>query len=274
MMNNGRWTGARFSFAGTLAVWAGLAAIAAPAGAQETAADRGLEIAREWDRLDSGFGDQTAVLTMVLRNQHGQESSREIRSRTLEVEGDGDKSLVIFDRPRDLEGTAFLSFSHSTGNDDQWLYLPAVKRVKRISTSNKSGPFMGSEFSYEDISSQEVEEYTYTYVGEETLNGVAVYVTEAVPVDKNSGYTKQIVWRDQEHLRPIKIEFFDRKQSLLKTLMYEGYQQYLGRYWRADTMKMVNHQTGKSTDLTWRDYEFATGLTDRDFDKNSLKRVR
>ncbi|MEE9206984.1 MAG: outer membrane lipoprotein-sorting protein [Gemmatimonadota bacterium] len=273
-MTNDRWSSTLARLAPIVAASAGLAASAAPAVAQESASTRGLEIAQEWDRRDSGFGDQTAVLTMVLRNRHGQESSRELRSRTLEVEGDGDKSLVIFDRPRDIEGTAFLTFSHSTGNDDQWLYLPAVKRVKRISTSNKSGPFMGSEFSYEDISSQEVDEYTYRFLRDDTLNGVAVHITEAVPVDKNSGYTKQIVWRDQEHLRPLKIEFFDRKQALLKTLTYEGYQQYLGQYWRADTMKMVNHQTGKSTDLTWRDYEFGTGLTDRDFDRNSLKRVR
>lgn len=239
-----------------------------------TAEQRGLAIAREWDRRDTGFGDQSAGLTMVLRNRHGQESEREIRTRTLEVNGDGDKSLVIFDRPRDVEGTAFLTFSHASGNDDQWLYLPALRRVKRIATSNKSGPFMGSEFSYEDISSQEVEEYTYRYLRDENVDGVPTHVVEQVPVDEDSGYSRMIVWRDREHLRSLKVEFYDRKGELLKTLWYEGYRQYLDRYWRADTMRMVNHQTGKSTDLGWRDYRFRTGLSDRDFDKNSLKRVR
>jgi len=257
-------------------------ALAATVGtAQETAiadpADataRGRSIAVEADRRDTGFGDLTAEMVMLLRNRHGQESRRDIRLRTLEVDGDGDKSLSIFDRPRDVEGTAFLSFSHTTGNDDQWLYLPALSRVKRISTSNKSGPFMGSEFSYEDISSQEVDEYTYTWLRDEPLDGQDMYVIERVPVDKNSGYTKLVTWIDKEHFRTMKVEFYDRKGSLMKTLTYEGYHQYLEQYWRSDQMNMVNHQTGKSTVLEWTNYEFQTGLTDRDFDRNALKRAR
>lgn len=257
-------------------------ALAATVGtAQETAiadpADataRGRSIAVEADRRDTGFGDLSAEMVMILRNRHGQESRRDIRLRTLEVDGDGDKSLSIFDRPRDVEGTAFLSFSHTTGNDDQWLYLPALSRVKRISTSNKSGPFMGSEFSYEDISSQEVDEYTYTWLRDEPLDGQDMYVIERVPVDKNSGYTKLVTWIDKEHFRTMKVEFYDRKGSLMKTLTYEGYHQYLGQYWRSDRMNMVNHQTGKSTVLEWTNYEFQTGLTDRDFDRNALKRAR
>jgi hypothetical protein len=246
----------------------------APTAGSPSPDQRGLEIAREWERRDAGFGDWTAELTMTLRNRHGQESSREMRTRTLEVEEDGDKSLVIFDRPRDVQGTAFLTFSHATGSDDQWLYLPALKRVKRIATNNKSGPFMGSEFSYEDISSQEVEEYAYRYLGDEALEGVQTHVVEQVPVDRNSGYSKLLTWRDTEHLRTLKVDFYDRKGELLKTLTYEDYRRYLDRFWRADVMRMVNHQTGKSTDLEWRGYEFQSGLTDRDFDRNSLKRVR
>lgn len=253
----------------------------ATGSAQETAisdiadaAGRGLAIAVEADRRDAGFGDLTAEMVMVLRNRHGQESRRDIRLRTLEVDGDGDKSLSIFDRPRDVEGTAFLSFSHTTGNDDQWLYLPALSRVKRISTSNKSGPFMGSEFSYEDISSQEVDEYTYTWIRDETLDGVEMYVIERVPVDKNSGYTKLITWIDREHFRTMKVEFYDRKGSLMKTLTPEGFHQYLEQFWRPDVMNMVNHQTGKSTVLEWTNYQFQTGLSDRDFDRNALKRAR
>jgi len=107
--------------------------IVPPLARAETPEEKGLAIAREADRRDSGFGDFTADLNMTLRNKHGQESVREIRIRTLEVEGDGDKSLSIFDTPMDVKGTAFLTFSHKQGDDDQWLYLPALKRVKRIS---------------------------------------------------------------------------------------------------------------------------------------------
>jgi outer membrane lipoprotein-sorting protein len=243
--------------------------------AQSTdAVERGLEIATEADIRDTGFGDSKANMIMTLRNAHGQESTREIRNLTLEVEGDGDKSLVIFDEPRDVQGTAFLNVTHKTGPDDQWLYLPALKRVKRISSNNKSGPFMGSEFAYEDISSQEIEKYTYTFLGEEDIDGVSMYRVERIPTDPKSGYTKQIAWYDQAEYRLQKVDFYDRKESLLKSLVYSDYQQYNGKFWRAHTMSMTNHQTKKSTILSWTEYSFDNGLTDRDFDQASLKRAR
>lgn len=239
-----------------------------------TPQEQGLAIAQEAERRDDGFGDHTAHLTMVLRNKHGEESTRSIRVLTLEVPSDGDKSLSIFDEPADVKGTALLSFTHKHGTDDQWLYLPALKRVKRIASADKSGSFMGSEFAYEDISSQEVEKYTYRYVRDEDLDGQACFVVERYPVDEYSGYTKQIVWIDQAEYRPMKVESYDRKRSLLKTLTFRDYRQYVGRYWRADEMLMVNHQTGKSTVLTWSDYRFRTGLKDADFTQESLKRAR
>jgi Outer membrane lipoprotein-sorting protein len=240
----------------------------------QTAEERGLEIAIEADRRDTGFHDSRASMKMILRNRQGDESIRLIRVRTLEQEDDGDKSLTTFDQPADVKGTNFLSFTHKSGPDDQWLYLPALKRVKRISSRNKSGPFMGSEFAYEDLSSQEVEKYTYKYLRDDVYEGMETYVVERIPLDKYSGYTRQEVWIDKAEYRPQKIVFYDRKNSILKTLTYAGYQQYLDQYWRAGEMFMENHQTGKSTRLVWSDYEFKTGQTDRDFDRNSLKRAR
>ena len=238
------------------------------------AATRGLEIVVEADRRDTGFGDLTAGMIMILRNRHGEESTREIRNRTKEVDGDGDKTLIIFDDPRDIKGTAFLNYPHAVGPDEQWLYLPALKRVKRIASNNKSGPFMGSEFAYEDISSQEVEKYSYTYLRDEVLDGVDHFVIERYPVDENSGYTRQVSWVDQDEYRVWKVEYYDRKNSHLKTLTVPSHQQYLGKHWRADEMRMVNHLTGKSTRLIWQNYSFGADLDDSDFTKVSLKRVR
>ena len=240
----------------------------------ESDADKGLAIAVEADRRDTGFHDFRAELTMLLRNLHGEESSRIMRSQSIEVENDGDKTLIIFDEPRDVQGTALLTYSHKTGDDDQWLYLPALKRVKRIASSNKSGPFMGSEFAYEDLASQEIEKYAYRYVKDDEIDGQSTFVIERDPVDENSGYKRQLVWIDKAEYRPLKIEFYDRKDSLLKTLVFSDYQQYLDQYWRAERMYMENHQTGKSTLLTWKTYEFRVGLADSDFTKNSLKRAK
>ncbi len=259
----------RFSLIAPLLAWMLL-----PAHALSPAEEKGHEIAIEADRRDQGWQDQKADLQMILRNRHGQQSVRKLRNRSLEVADDGDKLLIIFDRPRDVKGTAFLTFTHKAGQDDQWLYLPALKRIKRISSNNKSGPFMGSEFAYEDLTSQEVEKYTYKHLRDETLDSLDCFVVERTPADPKSGYTKQIVWYDKPEYRIQKIEFYDRKADLLKTLTYSGYQRYLDRYWRADEMFMQNHQTGKSTKLDWKDYLFQTGLGERDFDRNSLKRAR
>jgi len=234
----------------------------------------GLEISQEAKLRDTGWIDNTSDMLMLLRNKQGQESSREIKTKTLELLDDGDKSLTIFNKPRDVKGTSFLSFSHTVGNDDQWLYLPSLKRVKRISSRNKSGPFMGSEFSFEDLSSFEIEKYRYNYLGNEQLNGFDTFMVEQFPADENSGYTKRIVWIDKAEYRVQKIDFYDRKNSLLKTLSYNSYKQYLNKYWRADSALMVNHQSGKSTELQWSNYAFKTGLIDSDFNRNTLKRAR
>lgn len=241
---------------------------------QQTAQQQGLDISVEAKNRDMGWGDSIADMRMFLRNEHGQESVREIKIKTLEQQTDGDKSLTVFNKPKDVKGTAFLSFSHPAGADDQWLYMPAIKRVKRISSQNKTGPFMGSEFSFEDLGSFEVEKYTYKYLGDEEANGLDSFVVEQHPVDENSGYTKRIVWVDKNEYRIHKTEFYDRKNTLLKTLINSDYELYLDKYWRANSAQMVNHQTGKSTELKWNNYAFKTGLKDSDFNRNSLKRVR
>ena len=251
-----------------------LAIVLLPDASAESPEEKGLAIAEEMDRRDRGWKDQRASLVMTLRNRQGQESRRALRISTLEVDGDGDKSLTVFDTPRDVKGTAFLSFTHSTKPDDQWLYLPALKRVKRISSRNKSGSFMGSEFAYEDLSSQEVDKYRYKWLRDETLDAKKTMVVEYYPVYENSGYTRQVVWIDSDIMQVVRTEFYDRKDALLKTLTIGDYQQYSDRFWRAGVMRMENHQTGKSTEILWSGHEFGTGLSERDFDRNALKRVR
>ena len=213
---------------------------------------------------------------MILTNRAGNSSKRVMRAKTLEgTNGAGDKALSLFDQPADVKGTKMLTFSHGLKPDDQWLYLPALKRVKRINSRNKSGPFMGSEFAFEDLGSQEVEKYTYKYLREEACgdgNAWKCHVIERTPAYKYSGYTKQVSWLDTQGYRVAKVMYYDRKNALLKTLTAHGYQQYLGKYWRPAKMVMTNHQTGKGTTLQWSAYKFRTGLKPRDFNNKSLAR--
>lgn len=240
----------------------------------QSAEAKGLEIATAARAYDRGFKDFTADMVMTLKNKTGETSTRLIRIRTLEVEDDGDKSLSIFDEPKDVKGTAMLTYSHGLEADDQWLYLPALKRVKRISSRNKSGPFMGSTFAFEDLGSQEIEKYSYKFLREEACGEWQCYVTERFPAYQHSGYTRQVAWIDKEGYRMVKTEFYDRKKALLKTLLASDYQQFLGHYWRPGKMLMENHQSGKSTILEWNNYQFQTGLSGDDFRSQALKRLK
>jgi outer membrane lipoprotein-sorting protein len=250
-----------------------VAMTAVPVEADE-AADKGLAIARQADERTNGFKDYRATLAMTLRTKGGQQAVRELRIKVLEVLGDGDKSLTMFDQPKDVEGTALLTFAHKTADDDIWLFLPALKRVKRIAGSNKSGPFMGSEFAFEDISSPELEKYRYRYLRAAQHEGADCHVIEAVPLDRNSGYSRQEVWFDQAELRSVKIDYFNRRGEHLKTLVSSGFKRYLNRFWYPERMEMTNHQSGRSTILEYKNYLFGNGFTARDFDQASLATAR
>lgn len=240
----------------------------------KTPEEIGLEISEEVVRRDTGWLDSQSELKMILRNRSGDESIRQLRMNTLEVNSDGDKSLTIFDSPADVKGTAFLSFTHALVPDDQWLFLPALKRVKRISSSNKSGPFLGSEFAFEDLNSFEIPKYKYKYLKDGTYDGIDFFVVELYPQYEHSGYTRQISWIDKARYIILKVEYYDRKNSLLKTLENKDFKLYLDQFWRPNEMLMTNHQNGKSTSLITENLKFKTGLSERDFDQNTLKRSR
>jgi len=251
-------------------------AILGSLGASLTPEQKGFEIAARSDRSDRGFNNSRVDLKMVLRNAAGKQTERDLELHTLEIpdEDTGDKSLIVFESPADIDGTALLSHARILDPDDQWLYLPALKRVKRISSVNKSGPFVGSEFAFEDFTSLELNKYTYSYLREEPCGDLVCDMIERTPRYEHSGYTRQVAWVDRDIHQIRAVEFYDRRGDLLKTLTLEDYKQYDDAYWRAQTLKMVNHQTGKSTDLLYSDYEFGVGLKDSDFVKGVLARIR
>ncbi len=246
-------------------------AILSAIGSQAQSAEaRGLEIAKAAEQADLGFNSSTVDLKMTLKNRNGQTSERSLTTKTLELTEDGDKSLIVFNSPKDVKGTATLTFTHKKVADDQWLFLPSIKRVKRISSNNKSGPFVGSEFAYEDLSSQEVEKYTYKFLSEEG----DLLIVEQDPVDPKSGYTKRVVtYNKAKGHRVEKIEFYDRKGSLLKTLTYNDYKLHKDKFWRAASFNMVNVQSNKETRLEFSNYDFNANLSEEDFTQVALRRA-
>jgi hypothetical protein len=147
--------------------------------------------------------------------------------------------------------------------------LPAINRVKRISAGNRSGAFMGSEFAYEDLGSQELERYKHKYLGDEALGGRKTWKIERVPVDSESGYSRLVSFIDHEYVNALEVRYFDKKGELLKTAVFGGYTKH-GKWWRFDTIVMTNHQTKKSSHLTFRDRKLGLALRDKDFDSDEL----
>ncbi len=237
---------------------------------------RGLAIAKTSDALNLGFGDTRSEMRMVMTNANGDSSMRKLRFNTLENKNpkDGDWSMMIFDEPRDVSGTAMLTYAHILEPDEQWMFLPALKRVKRISSVNKSGPFMGSEFAFEDFSGQEVDKFSYKWLRDEPCGTRTCHVNERRPLYEHSGYTRTISWTDTKDYQLRKVVYYDRKNALLKTLTFSDYRKYLNKYWRAHKLFMQNHVTKKTTSLEWDDFKFQSGLTAKDFTRNSLKRTR
>jgi outer membrane lipoprotein-sorting protein len=244
-----------------------------PAQAAEPSA---FDIAARSDRSDRGFESSRVKMKMVLRNAAGKEATRMLEQVTLEIpdEDVGDKNLIHFKSPADIRGTALLSHAQIIDPDAQWLFLPSLKRVKRISSANKSGPFVGSEFAFEDITGQELNKFSYRYLKRQPCGALTCDVLERTPKYENSGYTRQVAWIDTTHYQLRKVDFFDRRNAPLKTLEYSDYRVYDGGIWRPHLLTMVNHQTGKSTSLVYEDYAFGLDVTHRDFDKSSLKRLR
>ena len=270
------------SNAASLAVVAGLAAVLAlvlPFGGAKASNEKGLAIATEVDNRDKGWDDVSVEGEMVLKNKAGNESVRKFRSTILEAAStaEGDRSIITFSQPRDVRGTALLTHSKIEPEDDsQWIFLPAVKRVKRISSSNRTGKFVSSEFSYEDLGSEEVADNDHIWIEDTACAHDASLTCAAVesrPKNKKSGYSRRVSFIDLEEYRVHQIDFYNRRGDLEKTLNFKDYKQYEGQFWRAHVMIMKNHQTGKSTKLSWGEYSFRQGLTDRDFTPQGLPKA-
>lgn len=234
---------------------------------------KGLRIAKTAEQRNNGFVGEKSDMKLTLIDAYGAKTVREMQGKVMEVPGDGDKSLSIFLNPKDVKGTKMLTWSHKLDDDDQWLYMPTVRRVKRISSRNKSASFMGSEFSYEDLGSQEVEKYSYKWLKDSQVDGKPVWVLERKP-KKKSGYSKQIIYMDQKLHNPLQIEYYDRKGELLKIANFDKYKSFKvnGKtLWRTSGIHMKNVQTKKESIINWANQQLGVNFKEREFKKNSLK---
>ena len=213
------------------------------------AAPTGREIMERVDARDDG-DNAIQDMEMVLIDRSGSERIRKIRSYRRDV-GEDTQSIMFFLAPADVKDTGFLTYDYDGAekDDDQWLYLPALKKIKRIASGDKSGSFMGSDFTYADMSERELDAYDYTLMKETEVNGVKVWQVEAIPNNEKeideTGYTKQVVFVRQDNDVVIRAVSWVKKGKRLKYMEVKKLEEIDG-IWVATEMTMTTKK-GKST---------------------------
>ncbi len=245
----------------------------APAAVTESYAE---SLNRKSIERHRGWGDSVSTTRMVIRNRRGQTSERILETRALEFSDDAGRSLTIVQAPEDAEGIALLVHSWKEKSDDIWLYLPAVKRVKRITSSGRSGYFLGSDFRFGDFTSTgPSEQGNLGLAGEEQLDACFCKVLERVySEDEEEPYRRIRAWMDEEEYRLHRVEYYDKKNRLEKTLVLSDYRLHQDQHWRAHHLLMQNHLTKGQTELHLDSIRFGVGLEEGDFNTNALKRAR
>ncbi len=217
-----------------------------PTFTRDDPARHGLELAEYADRFDTGWTDVYSKAKMTLSTADGQSITREITQMALEGP-QGNKSLIRFLAPADIRGVTALVHEQANAPDDNWLYLPSSRRVRRISGANRTASFQGTEFTYEDLSSLSIERYAWTFVRDGDAAGQPVFELDAKPKDPNSGYSRLHVYLHREHFRVERIDYYDLAGRHLKTLTGSNWQHPHERFWRPQKLDMYNQQTHKRT---------------------------
>jgi len=257
-----------------IAAWVGLALLAQNAFAAPSAEDIMAK-----NLLATKVADSTTHSTFRLINASGQERVRETDGDSKLIAGTTDnRRLVSFLSPSDIRGTKTLLIEHSNAEDDMWIYLPAMKKVRRLVASNKKDSFVGTDFSYGDVIGYKVEEWSHKLVREENVAGRDCYVVESTPkspeIAANTGYSKRIGWIDQESFVALRTEIYDLNGLLLKKLTDEDVQKVDPTHNRYQPMKLTaeNVQTGHKTVIEFKNFKADVGIGDDVFTARSLER--
>ena len=236
----------------------------------------GLDIAKKWDEREMGK-DLSSKANFTLINKRGQQRVRKTRRNWIDMEGKkgfDKKTIIFFDKPSDVRGTSLLNWSYLDieKDDDQWLYLPALRKIKRIAASDKEKAFMGSDLTFDDMGDRQVEEDSHKLVKTEDYNGRSCYVVEMIPKEKDYMYSKKLKWIDTEELIDYKTDFFDRKGRFLKRQIIEW--KKVDDIWVISKMTVKNEQTGHSTVVEITDIKLNSGLRERIFTKKEMESGR
>ena len=251
-----------------------------PANAQNGDWPSGVSIVEKVNARDEG----EAVSRTVLMEMTDRRGKKRVRNTTgyRKYYGDEKRTVIFYKSPKNIKGTAFLTYDYPDieKDDDQWLYLPAMRKVRRISASDRGDYFLGTDFSYEDIKKESkvtIEDYVWKTIGEESIDGHDCYVMEGVPVSKEIakelGYGRTKSWVDKEIWMARKVDYWDIRGKYLKTNHITDIRNIQG-IWTLHQMDVQNHKTGHHTRFTFSDIDYESGVDDDVFTKRALKRGR
>jgi len=231
----------------------------------------GREIVEKVYNLPTGE-DQTSNLTMTLINKSGKQRVRIIKQFSKDM-GDVEKSIMFFQSPADVKNTSFMSWTYDdeSKSDDQWIYLPALKKTKRISSDSKSDYFMGSDFTYDDLGDRKLDDDTHKLIGDETIDGVDYYLVESTPKDEEYMYSKTKTWIRKDNFVGLKKEFYDEEEDLLKILKIKKFEEISG-FVVITSSEMENVQKNHRTTMVLGNLEINTGIPASKFSERMMMR--
>jgi outer membrane lipoprotein-sorting protein len=258
-----------------LAVVVGVGALSVPVEA--LTAREVLDEVKALDDTTRKWTDRTQKMTLLIYGRRGGERRRELKIYDKRYPDDEDKSISFFLSPPEVEGTGFLQWSHKQRDDDQWLYLPELKRTRRITSRLRDQSFMGTDFSYRDLEILgEIQDWTEEeapsrLVRTEPVDGHACHVIKLQPEQEGMSYSQILMWMDQQKLVTRKMEFHDKRGEHVKTLSLTDVRD-IGPIPTAHHMEMRNLQKGSRTIGDIADVAYETGLSDDLFTQRYLER--
>ncbi len=228
-------------------------------------------ISRSQDAFLAAGDDMHARITMTLVNKAGQTRVRELTMLRKDLDGGDQKYLIYFHRPSDVRGMTFMVWKYPGRDDDRWLFVPAVRLVRRLAADDSRSSFVGSDFTYEDVSGRDVEADTHTLLGDETLDGTVCYVVESVPADDKTEYSKKVSWIDKRSFLSLKEEYYDRRGALHRVYTADAVTE-IGGHPTVTQRTMTDVKTQHRTDVVYDSVAYDVGLSEDLFTERSLRR--
>jgi outer membrane lipoprotein-sorting protein len=221
--------------------------------------------------------DMKAKVEMALIDKKGKTRNRVLTMLRIDLPSEGDqKYFTYFHEPGDVRGMTFMVWKYTEKEDDRWLFVPAVDLIRRIAADDKRSSFVGSDFTYEDISGRDAASDTHTHLKEETLDDCVCYVIESTPKEVID-FTKRISWIDKKTFLPVKEEYYDRQNTLYRVFTAEKIEDVASEkdgttYPSVTQRTMSNLKTGHKTEVSFTEISYDHGLKDGDFSERYMRK--